>query len=220
MRTATSLTTVSAIALAAGGYYYYLTQTGDVTSPPSMETDGETIDRGVLVERKTVDYEAIIKKALIQEASFLTLTLARDVVRDQHLETSIRYTPFPASTARVRVKYHVEYPIGFVLRPGRFKVSGDATGLLITLHRPQLIAHPSVRLLSHRILDAGILVDEDAALVELQQRIQPEAERRAAGILRRPDVIPRSEKALRAFLEAILARQAGGPAPPIRFRYR
>ena len=219
MRTRSILASASAIALAGGGYYY-LHRDGGALGPPIMRSDGETTDEGWIVEKRTIDYEAIIRSALTEEASFLTLTLSRDVVRDQHLVTSIRYTPFPASRARVRVKYNVQYPIGFLLRPGQFKVSGDAAGLLLTLPRPQLIARPSVKLLSHRIVDSGILVDEDAALIELQQRIQPEAEKRATQILRRPEIIPRSEKALRAFLAVLLAQQAGGASPPITFRYR
>ena len=75
-----------------------------------MDRTGETVDEGIIVKKKAVDYQAIISEAIADRASFLTLTLSRDIVRDQHLETAIKYTPFPASTARVRVKYHVEYP--------------------------------------------------------------------------------------------------------------
>ena len=186
-----------------------------------MVPDGEATDNGIIIKRRTIDYEAVIKSALVQEASFLTLTEKRDLIRDRHIATSIRFTPFPASHAMVRVRYHAEWPIGYLLKPGKFRVSGGAAGVVITLHRPRLIARPSVRIVSYEVLESGILVDEKLALLELQKRLQPEAEKRAAEILALPSVIPRSERALRGFLEPILKQQTDGqPPPPITFVYR
>lgn len=125
-----------------------------------------------------------------------------------------------SSNARVRVKYHVEYPIGFVFEPGTFAVAGDADGIGIGLRRPQLVARPSVKLQSARIIESGLTIDEQGALVKLQQRIQPEAERRAGLILRGQAIVPRSEAALRAFLVPFLATQAKGVKPPtIHIKY-
>ncbi|WP_271299199.1 hypothetical protein [Sphingomonas sp. CV7422] len=210
------LITVSVIALAASGFY--LTRKSSPADPITMRQTGESTNDGLLVRRRLIDYQSVIKEAVAQRASFLTLTLSRDIVRDQDLKTSIRFTPFPASTARIRVKYHVEYPIGYVLAPGKFRVAGGEDGLVITLHKPRLIARPSVKLLSYDVLESGVLIDEKTALLELQQRIQPEAERLAKAVLRRPDVLPVSERALRGFLKTILERQ--GKAPPITFDYR
>lgn len=207
------LAAVSVIAL-GGGWYYFERSEG--SPPPILTPYGEATDDGWIVDKKTIDYEAIVRSALENEASFLTLTVKRDMVRDQSLEASIDYTPFPASRARVRVKYHVEYPIGYVLK--RFSVSGGALGITITLPRPSLIARPSVRIQSYEILERGILIDEKTALLELQKRIQPDVEKRAPEVLRRRDVIPRSERALRSFLVTILKQQ--GTPPPITFRYR
>ena len=220
MRTGTILATVSAIALAAGTIYW-LRRDAEITSPPTMSPVGEATSGGIIVKKRTIDYEAIIKSTLADKASFLTLTLAQDIVRDQHLETSIRYTRFPKSRGRVRVKYQVEYPIGYVLNRRRFSVSGNGDTLVLTLSRPRLIARPSVRLTSYQVLDSGYFVDEKTALLKLQQRIQPETERRATRILRRADIISRSERALRGFLEPILKQQADGDRPPkLEFRYR
>lgn len=218
MRRATRklLITVSVVALAAGGYY--LTRDCQPDDPITKQKTGESTDNGLVVRRRLIDYQAVIKEAVAQKASFLTMTLSRDIVRDQDLKTSIKYTPFPDSTARIRVKYHVEYPIGYVLAPDKFRVDGDENGLVITLHRPRLIARPSVKLLSYDVLESGVLIDEKTALLKLQQRIQPEAERLAKAVLRRPDVIPVSERALRGFLTAVLERR--GKAPPITFDYR
>lgn len=220
MKSRTILTTVSVIALAAAGLYLS-EQGGAFSGPPTMTPAGETTDDGWIVKRRSVDYESIIKSALAEKASFLTLTLAQDIVRDRHVEKSIAYTPLPTSRARVQVKYHVEYPIGFVLTPGNFAVSGGPDRLVITLRRPQLIAQPSVRLKSYQVLDSGYLIDEKTALLKLQQSLQPEAVEKARVLLKRRDVVPRSEKVLRGFLEPILKQQAGSdPAPKLEFRYR
>ncbi|MXO74784.1 hypothetical protein GRI40_06060 [Altererythrobacter aerius] len=185
-----------------------------------MSPAGEGVDDGLIVRRRSVDYEAIVKSALAEKASLLTLTLAQDIVRDQHLEKSIAYTPLPTSRARVRVTYHVEYPIGLNLAPGNFAVSGGPEKLVVTLRRPQLIAQPSVRLKSYQVLDSGYLVDEKTALLKLQQRLQPEAVENANKLLMRRDVLPRSEAVLRRFLEPILKQQAGyDPTPRLEFRY-
>ena len=220
MRLRTMLAGVSVLASAVAGYQYFGLRQG-IGVPSKMTPTGETNTNGWIVKRRTVDYEAITRSALMKRANFLTVTLAQEVVRNRHLETEIKYTPFPSSKATVRVKYHAEYPIGYVLTPGNFAVSSIDKGLVITLKRPTLIAEPSVRLLSYAILDSGILVDEKEELLALQQRIQPEAKDSAAALLKRPDIIPRSEAALRGFLQSILNQQAGGGAPPsLTFKYR
>lgn len=220
MRTKTILATVSVLALVAGAAYYSGLG-GDIGIPPTMNREGVTVEEGLIIKEEKVDYEAIVKTVLAKKASFLTLTVTREVIRDQSLITSIKYSPFPSSRARVRVKYRAEYPIGYVLSPGKFTVSRRGDVLVITTYRPQLIVQPSVRLLSYKIIEKGFLIDEKTAVIELQQKIQPEAVKRARRVLRRKDVIPRSERALRGFLTPILRESAGGQKPPtIEFRYR
>lgn len=218
MKRRTLLATVSAVALAAVGYNY-LERRREPDGPTTTQPRGETTKNGPFTQKKIIDYQAIIKEAVAEKAAFLTLTLSDDIVRDQHISKSITFSPFPDSTALVRVKYHVEFPIGYVLSPGKFLVSGDRDGLVVTLHRPRLIARPSVKLLSYDVIESGILIDEKAALLELQQRIQPETEKLAKAALRRPDILPVSERSLRRFLQAFL-KQQGEPPPSIKFQYR
>jgi len=184
-----------------------------------VQLGSSTAETSSIVKIREVDFEAVLTSALSQKSSFLTLTLAENVVRDREIEATVLGLP---STARVRVNYHVEFPIGYVLDPGSYSVAKQGKNLVVTLHRPQLVAMPAVKLKSYKVLDSGILVDEKTALLKLQQRIQPEAERRAATILTRPDIAPRSEQAFRAFLEPLLATAAEGGTPPpeIRFAYR
>ena len=202
----------------AGLAFYFWPSTPPAIDPPTMQPDGSTTDAGPIITTRTIDYVAILSSALSQKSRFLTLTLAENVVRDREIEVTVLGVP---SRARVRVNYHAEYPIGYVLEAGSYSVAKDGKSLVVTLHRPELVATPAVKLKSYKVVDGGWLVDEKTALLKLQQLIQPEAERRAVFILKRPDVVPRSEKAFRAFLEPLLATAAeGGTAPTIKFAYR
>ena len=210
----------------AGAGYYVWQQWEGANAPPTMRPDGSATQKGVLITQKTVDWEVLTRSVLAQNSSFLTLTVKEDRIQDQEVEKLFmdwllrRFDVKLSSQARVRVKYHAEYPIGYALEPGSFTVAGDAQGIAIELHRPQLVAAPSVKLLSAEVIDSGIVIDEQKALVQLQQSIQPLTEERAQIILKRKDIIPRSEKALRAFLEPMLVKQANGSTPPpIRFSY-
>lgn len=192
------------------------------SEPLMLNNDGTTVEASWLPDwlyrRQSTDYSTIVKDAFQQRSRFLTMTVEQDIVRDQQLEVRLLRIP---SRARVRVTYHVKYPIGYVLEPGKFAVAGEGDTLVITLERPTLIADPAVRLKSYRTVDGGLLIDEQEALLRLQQHIQPEAQRRAPAILARPGIIPRSEAALRGFLQPILASQAAGQrVPKLRFEYR
>ena len=68
MRLRTLLAGVSVIALAAGGYLFLGREQG-IGVPPRMDRTGETNDNGWIVRRKTVDYEAITRSALMKQAS-------------------------------------------------------------------------------------------------------------------------------------------------------
>ena len=217
MKSSTKL--VSALLLGSTGAAYYYYSSGTTSAPPTMSPDGSATERGIVVTKKTIDWETVLKSTLSEQAKFITLTLALDSMRDQDIEISVPVLG-KVSQARIRVKYHAEYSIGYILQPGSFGVAQDAQGLVITLHRPQLVATPAVTLKSYEVLDSGYLVDEKTDLLKLQQRIQPIAEAKAPAILRRADIIPRSEKKLRDFLTPILAAKGGGPAPQIRFVYR
>ena len=216
MRTRTIVAGVSALAIAAAVYHYV---GEEEVVPPTREQEGETVDNGVIVKKKTVDYVTLIRTAVADTPSFITLKVSRDKFRDRQLETSIIYTPLPSSTALIRVYYNVQYAIGHSLRPGRFSVTGGAEGLVVTLDRPRLVTRPSVRLKSYKVLDSGFLIDERTALLELQQNILPKEQKLAAQVVALPTVTQRSEQVLRRMLQTILKRQ-GVALPPITIKYR
>jgi hypothetical protein len=218
MKTSTKLLGGASLAL-LGGYYIMTSGASDDSDTVTMQPDGVTETKGIVSNVRTVDWQVVLKGAVERKTSLLTMTKKYDIQRDRELTQSILNVA--ASDTRVRVKYHVEYPIGYVMTPGSFTVSGGADGLVLKLPRPQLIAKPSVRLDKAVVIDSGLLFDEQKALVRLQQSIQRVAEKRAKAVLRGKDVIPASEKALRAFLQPFLVAAADGqPVPPIKIIYR
>ncbi len=218
MKLSTKLFGGTALAL-LGGYYALSTGSSDDSETVTMEEDGVTVEKGMLSQKRTVDWEVVLRKAVERKTSLLTLTKKYDKQRDREITQSV--LGVSASDIRVRVNYHVEYPIGYVMSPGSFSVSGDAEGLTLTVTRPQLIAKPSVKLEKAVVIDSGLLFNEDKALVRLQQSIQRVAENRAAAVLRERDVLPTSERALRTFLQPFLEAAAeGGKVPPIKIVYK
>ena len=218
MKTSTKIFGGASLAL-LGGYYIMTSGASDDSDTVTMRPDGITETKGVVSKVRTVDWQVVLKSAVERKTSLLTMTKKYDIQRDRELTQSI-FT-VAASDTRIRVKYHVEYPIGYVMTPGSFSVSGGADGLVLKVTRPQLIAKPSVRLDKAVVIDSGLLFDEQKSLVKLQQSIQRVAEKRAKAVLRGKDVIPASEKALRAFLQPFLVAAADGkPVPPIKIIYR
>lgn len=214
-----SFVVVSAL-LVGAGFYVARNYGGD--GELHLNKDGVHVEQSWLpswiYQRRTVDYSAIIKESFQKRTRLLTTTFEQDRIRDQLHETRVLGM---RSSATVRVKYHAQYPIGYVLEPGRFSIRGEGDTLVLSLERPTLISDVAVRLKSHAVLDGGVFVDEKAALLKLQQSIQPAAQQRAGEVLARPNVIPESEASLRGLLEPLLAESAvGHPAPKLRIEYR
>ena len=207
-------------ALAVLGVTYIMSlDASDESETVTMQEDGATEDNGLIVDTRTVDWQAVLKRAVEKQTSLLTITKRDDVQRDRELTQAV--FGVSASDTRVRVSYQVEYPIGYIMNADSFSVSGGDDGLILTLDQPQLVAKPSVTLQKAEVIDTGFLIDEQAALVKLQQDIQPTAEKQAAAILKEADVLVASEKALKDFLQPFLEAAAdGGPVPTIKIVYR
>lgn len=195
-----------------------LTPSGVLTLSETGTTTTSSWLPGWLYKREAIDYAAITAEAIKQRSRLLTQTVVQNITRDQTLTLKALGIP---SRARVRVTYRAEYPIGYVLEPGHVSVSSEDNTLVLTLGRPTLLSAVAIKLKGHQVLEGGLLIDEQEALLQLQQTVQAEAQQQAPAILARPGIIPASEQALRAFLEPILAaRAAGTRAPLIRFQYR
>lgn len=162
------------------------------------------------------DYVATTHQILAGKTRFVGATVSRNYTHIEHIEQ-----PFFGlrSEATIQVAYRAEYAFGYDLAPGSFTVTGDSKGITVTVAKPRLVATPAAVLLSYRIPDHGLFIDEKRAIIELQQRLQPLAQLNAASIASEPAVAAQCERSLRSFLEAFLSKQSGRqPAVVIAYR--
>ncbi|MGV0976089.1 MAG: hypothetical protein ACOYBO_09195 [Azonexus sp.] len=167
---------------------------------------------------KFTDYLAVTKSAVADQMKFLAARVDREYAHVEHIQKS--KLGFK-SDATIIVNYAVEYSIGYDLRPESFSVSGDEKGITVTLHRPEVVASPAVRIISHEIPSKGILIDEKAAVIALDERLHAIARDRARAIRDDEAVIALCEKKLRDFLHDFLAKQPNvRVVPVITFAYK
>lgn len=164
------------------------------------------------------DYLSITKKALTEQSKFLATSVDREYVHVEHIERSKFWIK---SDATIILKYAVEYSVGFDLRPDSFTVGADNSGIVVTIGRPQLVASPSIRIISHEIPNKGALVDEKSAVIQLQQQLNEVAKAKGQDVAREDAVVASCEKKLAAFIQDFLGRQANvRGVPAVRYSYR
>jgi hypothetical protein len=164
------------------------------------------------------DYMTESKAAISEQMMYLAARVDREYVHVEHIQTS---TLGIHSNATILLRYTVEYSFGFDLRPDRFSVSGDKSGITVTLSKPELVASPAVNILSHEVPSTGMFIDEQAAVIALQRQLFSVAKRRAATIKNDEAVVALCEKKLADFLRGFLAAQPNVKVVPvIRFAYK
>jgi hypothetical protein len=126
------------------------------------------------------------------------------------------------SDATIILNYAVEYSVGYDLSPESFSCSsGDATGITVTLKKPELVASPAIGAISHEIPGKGLLIDEKEQVIALQQQLTIAAEKQGNAISMEEAVIALCERKLGEFLRDFLAKQPNVRAVPmIKFAYR
>lgn len=167
---------------------------------------------------KYTDYLAMTKTAMSEQMKFLAAKVDREYVQIEHIQKE-KFGVIK-SDATIIINYAVEYSIGYDLKQDSFSISGDTGGITVTLHKPELVASPAVRIISHEIPSKGVLIDEQAAVIALQQQLPPVALSRAKAIQSDEAVIALCEKKLGAFLRDFLAKQPNVKiVPVIKFVY-
>jgi hypothetical protein len=158
------------------------------------------------------------KKAIEAQTKFLAAKVDREYVQVEHIQkTTLGWK----SEATVILKYAVEYSFGFDLRHDRFTVTGDKNGITITLAKPELVASPAVNILSHEIPASGIFIDEQEAVITLQEQLFNMAKTHANDLKNDEAVIALCEKKLADFLRDFLAKQPNVRViPVIKFAYK
>jgi hypothetical protein len=163
-------------------------------------------------------YLEVTKKAISGRTKFLAARVDREYVHVEH----IRRTALGIkSDATIILKYAVEYSVGYDLSPESFSVAGDASGITVTLKRPELVASPAIGAVSHEVASKGLLIDEKEQVIALQQQLTIIAEKQGDAIKKEEAVIALCERKLGEFLRDFLSKQPNvRSVPTITFAYR
>jgi len=167
---------------------------------------------------KFTDYLATTKSAISEQMKFLAAQVTREYVQIEHIQKS---KVGLKSEATIVLKYAVEYSIGYDLKPENFVVTGDASGITVTLKKPEVVTSPAVKILSHEIPSKGLFIDEQEVVILLQQQLAGVAQNQGNNIKKEEAVIALCEKKLGEFLRDFLAKQSNVRiVPTIKFVYQ
>jgi len=165
--------TASLAALAAAATYQYLHAPADPHQSDLQsrlhavqKTLSET-QQDLLGYTTFTQYLEATKKAISGRTKFLAARIDRNYVHVEHINRSALGIK---SDATVILNYAVEYSVGYDLSPESFSVSGDATGITVTLTKPELVALPAIGAISHEIPGKGLLIDEKEQVIALCER--------------------------------------------------
>jgi hypothetical protein len=149
-------------------------------------------------------YLEVTKKAISGRTKFLAARVDREYVHVEHIRRSALGIK---SDATIILKYAVEYSVGYDLSPESFSVAGDASGITVTLRRPELVSSPAIGAISHEVTSRGLLIDEKEQVIALQQQLTIIAEKQGDAIKKEEAVIALCERKLGEFLRDFLSKQ-------------
>ena len=177
----------------------------------NVEKDLATTKNTLLGYTKFTDYISETKKAIEGQTKLLAAKVDREYVLVEHIQKG--FLGFE-SEGTIIIKYAVEYSFGFDLRPDSFSISGDTNSITVTVSKPELVASPAVNILSHEIPSTGVLVDEKAAVIAVQQQLFATAKKKANEVRKDEAVIALCERRLTEFLRDFLSKQPGVKTVP------
>jgi hypothetical protein len=157
-------------------------------------------------------YLEVTKKAISGRAKFLAATIDRNYVHVEHINRSALGIK---SDATIILNYAVEYSVGYDLSPESFAVAADATGITVTLNKPELVSSPAIGAISHEIPGKGLLIDEKEQVIALQQQLITAAAKQGDAIKMEEALIALCERKLGEFLRDFLATQPNVRAVPM-----
>ena len=155
MKRLATTTAITAV-LAAVATYQYLHasaaadphQSAPQSRPHAVEKTLSETQQDLLGYTTFTQYLEVTKKAISGRAKFLAARIDRNYVHVEHIRRSALGIK---SDATIILNYAVEYSVGYDLSPESFSVSGDATGITVTLKKPELVASPAIGAISHEI---------------------------------------------------------------------
>ncbi len=101
----------------------------------NVEKELSVTKKDLLGYTKYTDYLSVSKTAMTGQMKFLAAKVDREYVHVQHIQASTMWIP---SQATVIVTYAVEYSFGYDLKSDSFSITGDKSGITVTLKKPEL----------------------------------------------------------------------------------
>ena len=166
--------TASLAALAAVATHQYRQSSAAEHHQTDLQSKLHTVEQTLSATKQDLlgyttftQYLQITKKAISGRAKFLAATIDRSYVHVEHINRSALGIN---SDATIILNYAVEYSVGYDLSPESFAVAADATGITVTLKKPELVSLPAIGAISHEIPGKGLLIDEKEQVIALCER--------------------------------------------------
>ena len=211
--------TASIAMLAAAATHQYLQSSAAEHHQTDLLSKLHTVERTLSATKQDLlgyttftQYLEVTKKAISGRAKFLAATIDRSYVHVEHINRSALGIN---SDATIILNYAVEYSVGYDLSPENFTVAADPTGITVTLKKPELVASPAIGAISHEIPGKGLLIDEKAQAIALQQHLTIAAKKQGDAIKMEEAVIALCERKLGEFLRDFLSKRPNVRAVPM-----
>lgn len=171
-----------------------------------------TTEQQLLGHTSYTAYLTAGKQMLKGQATLLTATVTREEGLTEIIDRT--FLPHLHSTGTVAIWYAANYAFGYDLRPDQFDLRATPSGIEVRVKRPALAATPAVSKLTYKVLEGGVFVDEQAAVIKLYADAAGRAQRQGVAMAGDPAVVALCEKKLLAFLYGYIEKQPGVKVVP------
>ncbi len=169
-------------------------------------------ERELIGYTKYTTFITASKQALTGQMSLLAAKVTREEGVTQVVERN--FFPGLSSSGTVAIWYSAEYAFGFDLSPDQYEVRSVPGGIEIAVKKPRLVATPAITNLRHKVLAAGLVTDEKAVALKLQQEAASNALKQGNAMANDAAILALCEKKLVEFLRSFLQKQPGVQAVP------
>lgn len=152
------------------------------------------------------------KQSLVGQMKLLAATVTREEGVTEIVDRS--FLPGLSSKATVAIWHRTEYSFGFNLEPNQYDLRAASTGIEIRVKKPVLVATPAVSNVKYKVLDGGVFVDGNAALLKLTAEAASGAKARGIAMASDPAIVALCEKKLIDFVYSFLSKQPGVKVVP------
>lgn len=178
----------------------------------ALQTVVTTTENKLLGYTRYTTFLTAGKSALSGQMKLLAATVTREEGVTRTVERFV--LPGLPSKATVALWHTTEYSFGYNLEPDKYDLRATPEGVEIRVKKPMLVATPAVSNLRYRVLDDGVFVDSQAALLKLTGEAAAGAKTRGDAMASDPAVVALCEKRLVDFLSSFLAKQPGVKVVP------